>query len=191
MLNLEIKDINFHLNFLRSKVTKIENKLFDNLSENLVTAFFNFARNKIGNHNQATKYKFIKKFNDLCCNTRIISFFNMNYNMVKWLINVSNKLISDPIQRFLSLGENLCGISPSSSVLLLSLSVTPTCIQRRHQRYPPILLYFSTPSPLSFFTMGTAISSLHTAILPLSIPCYRTSIFTPLTSSFHISIPRL
>lgn len=77
MLNLEIRDINFNLNYLHKSIKKIEDLLFTNIPKQLVLDFFEFNRNRIKNHNYNVKIKSINKFNALLrkLNTQHNMFF--------------------------------------------------------------------------------------------------------------------
>jgi len=108
ILNLEIRDINNHLKYLKSRIIKIEELLKSKLPINVVTDFFKFSNNKINAFNLSLKTKSIAKFDNIICkqNINLNPFYNINTD--KWLVNLSNKQIPKFAQDILSLGERFC-----------------------------------------------------------------------------------
>jgi len=77
LLNLEIKDINYSLNFLRSEIKRIEDAIFLNLPRDVVSDFFRYNNDKITRHDRSMKHKLMDKFDRLTIrqNTFYNSFF--------------------------------------------------------------------------------------------------------------------
>lgn len=105
ILNLEIRDINYNLKYLRTKIRTIEERICSSLPEELTLDFFDCNNYKFNKYNHEIKNKLIKKFNDLLRerNIEYNSFFNIDKS--KWLVNVSKKQIPDTVISILSLGD--------------------------------------------------------------------------------------
>jgi len=106
MLNIEIKDLNFNLNFLRKSIQSIEQKLFEALPKELVYQFFKFNKNKISYFNYNKRIDLIRKFDNLVKKSKINLNPLMNIDKSKWLVNVSNKIIPENVKDILSLGDS-------------------------------------------------------------------------------------
>lgn len=105
MLNFEISDINYNLNFLRTKIKEFERQLFLYLPDDLVNNFFIYNSEKIFKHNNETKSKLMDKFNRSLTKQNLYYNSFLNTDRSKWIINISNKQIPDRITNFLSLGD--------------------------------------------------------------------------------------
>ncbi|XP_071577748.1 uncharacterized protein [Temnothorax nylanderi] len=104
ILNLEIKDLNHHLNFLRSDIELILNDLFSLLPEQLLIEFFNSNSHKIAKHNDQQRHNAINKFNRISSKHNLYKAFFDN-DRTKWLINIANVNIPDNVAHILSLGD--------------------------------------------------------------------------------------
>ncbi|XP_071579989.1 uncharacterized protein [Temnothorax nylanderi] len=104
ILNLEIRDLNNHLNFLKSEIEYIRDDLSSLLPHKLLIEFFNSNNRKIMKHNVQQKHKATNKFNRIFSKQDYKTFFNNDRK--KWLINISNINIPDNITHILSLGDN-------------------------------------------------------------------------------------
>lgn len=105
ILNLEIKNANVNLKFLKSKITKIEEKLFMYLPPGVVNSFFMFNKRKINTYNDNCKHKLINKFNNIRIKQKVTHNFLADTDILKWIVNISNEQIPDSVLRFLSLGD--------------------------------------------------------------------------------------
>jgi len=106
LLNLEIKDLNFNLNYLRVKVERIEKSLSEGLPHDLVLKFFELNERKSLVINNRMKTNLIKKFKYLTVDNNIaLNPFN-NIDKSGWLINISGKNIPERVSELLSLGDN-------------------------------------------------------------------------------------
>lgn len=106
LLNLEIKDLNFNLNYLRVKVERIEKSLNEGLPHDLVLRFFELNERKSLVINNRMKTNLIKKFKYLTVDNNIaLNPFN-NIDKSGWLINISGKNIPERVSELLSLGDN-------------------------------------------------------------------------------------
>ncbi|XP_011861707.1 PREDICTED: uncharacterized protein LOC105558566, partial [Vollenhovia emeryi] len=105
LLNMEIKDMNYNLTFLRKENIKIETQIRFLLPNDIANNFFLMNKDKINKHDTETKNRLIKKFNNILnkYHTEYDSFFKFNHS--KWIVNVSSKKIPDSVSRFLSLGD--------------------------------------------------------------------------------------
>src|SRR5436190_953323 len=65
LLKLEIKDLNFNLNFLKSKMKLVEESLLNQLPNDLVYRFFKLSEQRLKHFNNVKKNNVIKKFNHL------------------------------------------------------------------------------------------------------------------------------
>ncbi|XP_077265247.1 uncharacterized protein LOC143899118 [Temnothorax americanus] len=104
ILNLEIKDLNHHLAFLKSEVAYIKERLHSCLPEEISENFFNVNEQKLTNFNLKHKDTLINKFNRTVAKSNTYSSF-FNNDRTKWLVNISKKLIPDNVSKFLSLGD--------------------------------------------------------------------------------------
>jgi len=105
LLNLEIKDINFNLNFLQSNIHNIEKRLSDYLPPELLTRFFEFNKQKLLTFNRIKKNDSIKKFYSLMRSNNLSLNPFKEIDRSKWLVNLSNKKIPDNVLDILSLGD--------------------------------------------------------------------------------------
>ncbi|XP_071653737.1 uncharacterized protein, partial [Temnothorax longispinosus] len=105
LLNLEIKDINFRITYLRSECQRFEDDLHVSLPVDIITKFFTLNKNKIAYFDNLTKHNLTRKFNNLQSkhNEQLNAFLNINTS--KWVINISNKQIPENILKMLSLGS--------------------------------------------------------------------------------------
>ncbi|GAB1861615.1 hypothetical protein CAJAP_02694 [Camponotus japonicus] len=105
LLNLEIKDLNFNLNYLRANVARIERGLMECLPRDLLLRFFKLNERKFLKINKI-KSNLIKKFKNLTVKyDTALNPFN-NIDNTGWLINISSKNIPDRVSELLSLGDN-------------------------------------------------------------------------------------
>jgi len=79
LLNLEIKDIHGQINYLSTKIEKIEEILRSKLPVDLLKNFFESNRNKINKYDNEMKMKLENKFNKIQTlqNIRFNNFFNI------------------------------------------------------------------------------------------------------------------
>jgi len=106
LLNLEIKDLNFNLNYLRVSVERIERALSEGLPRDLVLRFFELNERKFLKITNRLKSNLIKKFNNLTVNNNTaLNPFN-NIDIARWLINISGKNIPDRVSELLRLGDS-------------------------------------------------------------------------------------
>lgn len=96
LLNFEIEDLNIHLNYLRNKIRTIEESLFKCLPQELVIRFFALNKYRITSFELKTKNNSIKKLYNLKVKRNIVSPFS-NIDKLKWLINISSKVIPDAV----------------------------------------------------------------------------------------------
>ncbi|XP_071576680.1 uncharacterized protein [Temnothorax nylanderi] len=104
ILNLEIKDINYHLSYLKSEIAYISDRLRSHLPEKTLTDFFDVNEHKLTNFNLKQKNLSINKFNRTFTRYNTCSSF-FNNDRTKWLVNISKKSIPANVSRFLSLGD--------------------------------------------------------------------------------------
>ena len=116
LLNLEIKDIHFHINFLNKKITNTYNRLQSIIPEDFLNNIVQHQNNKtnsIINNNQIKtkkkidniKNKYYKNKNIFLNQHKILNP-NFSYNEDPWFCNFSNCDIDPNIQDFLRLGSN-------------------------------------------------------------------------------------
>jgi len=112
LLNFEIKDLNFNLNYLRTNV-RIERGLMECLPRDLLLRFFELNERKFLKINNKIKSNLIQKFKNLIVkyDTALHPFNNID--KTGWLINISSKNIPDRVSELLSLGDNFLSVLQS------------------------------------------------------------------------------
>ena len=65
LLNLEIKDIYFHINFLNKKISNTHNRLHSIIPEDLLNNLVQYQKNKVSNIVNSNRIKIKKKIDNI------------------------------------------------------------------------------------------------------------------------------